>query len=128
MNFWKTALGYVEAPPPTGFDSWEAWLTHFKVPEEEWGDGGSLVDPAGVLPNVGFLKVPEGKVVKNRVHLDLKVSGGRHIDQGLRRERILAMVDRLVALGGSVLHRDEFEGHLDHVVLADPEGNELCLV
>lgn len=128
MEFWKVALGYVEAPPPTGFDSWQAWLTHFKVPEDEWGDGASLVDPDGILPSVGFLKVPEGKVVKNRVHLDLKVSGGRHVEQSLRSERILAMVERLEAIGGTVLYQDEFEGQLDHVVLADPEGNELCLV
>jgi Glyoxalase-like domain len=45
-DFWALALGYVHSPPPAGFRSWEEWLTHHGVPEEEWGtvaprDGGS---------------------------------------------------------------------------------------
>ena len=127
-EFWKVALGYVDAPPPTGWETWEDWARHFEVPEEEWDDGASLVDPDGVLPSIGFLKVPEGKTAKNRLHIDVRVAGGRHVDQSLRRERILAMVDRLVAAGGTVLREDTFQGDLDHVVLADPEGNELCVV
>lgn len=128
LRFWKEALGYVESPPPEGFGSWEEWLRHFEVPEEEWGDGGGLTDPEGRLPDISFLKVPEGKTVKNRIHLDLRVSGGRHVDQEVRRTRIMAHVDRLVAAGATVLREDVFDGHLDHVVMADPEGNELCVV
>ena len=128
MRFWKEALGYVDAPPPEGWDSWEAWLRHFEVPEEEWDDGGVLVDPEGRLPRLSFLKVPEGKSAKNRMHLDLQVSGGRHVDQATRRDRILAHVERLVGAGGSVLQEHEFDGELDHVVMADPEGNEFCVV
>ena len=128
MRFWKEALGYVDPPPPEGFGSWEEWLRHFEVPEDEWGDGGGLTDPDGLLPDISFLKVPEAKTVKNRVHLDLQVSGGRHVDQDVRRTRITAHVDRLVAAGASVLREETFDGHLDHVVMADPEGNELCLV
>ena len=104
------------------------WLRHFDVPEDERGDGGSLTDPEGRLPDISFLKVPEAKTVKNRVHLDLKVSGGRHVDQEVRRTRITAHVERLVAAGASVLREELFDGQLDHVVLADPEGNELCVV
>src|SRR5215212_6396755 len=60
-SFWEVALGYVDAPPPTGWDSWQDWARHFEVPEEELEDGASLVDPDGVLPPIGFLKVPEDK-------------------------------------------------------------------
>jgi glyoxalase superfamily protein len=127
-EFWKVALGYVDAPPPAGWDTWLDWARHFEVPEEELDDGASLVDPDGVQPQIGFLKVPEGKTAKNRLHIDLRVAGGRHIDQSLRRERILAMVERLVAAGGTVQREDMFGEHLDHVVMADPEGNELCVV
>src|SRR5262245_39728278 len=74
-RFWTVALGYVDSPPPEGWDTWEDWLRHFDVPEEEWGDGASLEDPQGVLPSVSFLKVPEPKTAKNRLHLDLQVSG-----------------------------------------------------
>jgi hypothetical protein len=127
-DFWKVALGYVDAPPPTGWASWADWARHFEIPEEEWDDGASLVDPDGVRPPVSLLRVPEGKTVKNRLHLDLRVAGGRHVEPALRRERILAMVDRLVAAGGTVLREDLMHGELDHVVMADPEGNELCVV
>ena len=75
----------------------------------------------------GFLKVPEGKVAKNRLHLDLWVSGGRHVEAGQRDRLIRAMVDRLLAVGGTVLEKVEWESLLDHVVLQDPEGNELCV-
>ncbi len=128
MTFWKEALGYVEPQAPEGWDTWAQWLIDMKVPEEEWGDGGGLDDPEGVLPSLSFLKVPEDKTVKNRLHLDLQVSGGRHLDADLRRERIMAHVERLVAAGATVLQEHVEDGVLDHVVLGDPEGNELCVV
>lgn len=127
-SFWKVALGYVEAPPPEGFDTWEQWLTHFEVPEEERNDGAALADPDGVGPRISFLKVPEAKVAKNRLHIDVQVAGGRHQPWDLRERRIRDMVERLVTAGGSVLTEQEFEGQLDHVVMADPEGNEFCVV
>ncbi|CAA9363962.1 MAG: hypothetical protein AVDCRST_MAG72-2526 [uncultured Nocardioidaceae bacterium] len=126
--FWRLALGYVDAAPPAGWDTWEAWLTHFEVPEEEWDDGATLEDPDGRLPKVSFLKVPEGKVAKNRLHLDLQVAGGRHQPQEVRLGRITETVERLRAAGGTVLREDRFDGALDHVVMADPEGNEFCVV
>jgi len=126
--FWREALGYADATPPRGWDTWEEWLTHFEVPEDEWEDGACLEDPNGRLPRISFLKVPEGKVAKNRLHLDLQVSGGRDQPQDVRRSRITEMVERLVAAGGSVSREDVFDGALDHVVMADPEGNEFCVV
>jgi hypothetical protein len=127
-SFWKVALGYVEAPPPEGFDTWEQWLTHFKVPEQEWDDGAALADPDGVGPRISFLRVPEAKVAKNRLHIDVQVAGGRHQPWDLRERRIRDTVERLVTAGGSVLTEQKFEGQLDHVVMADPEGNEFCVV
>lgn len=126
--FWALALGYVVSPPPEGSDSWEAWLVEQGVPEEEWDDGTYLVDPAGTAPGLSFLRVPEPKSAKNRVHVDLKVSGGRNQPADLRRSRMQTVVDRLVAAGGVVQHLDEQGGKLDHVVMIDPEGNEFCVV
>src|ERR1022692_1855450 len=60
-EFWALALGYVQALPPGDFTSWEEWLTHHGVPEEEWDDGAYLSDPDGVAPSLSFLKVPEPK-------------------------------------------------------------------
>jgi hypothetical protein len=60
-RFWAVALGYIERPPPAGFAGWEAWFAQQGVPEAEWDDGAYLSDPEGVLPNLSFLKVPEGR-------------------------------------------------------------------
>jgi len=75
----------------------------------------AAVDPAGSRPLMLFLPVPEAKTAKNRCHLDL------HTD------RVEPAVDRAVAAGATVLaHHDEVVGRW--VVLADPEGNEFCIV
>jgi hypothetical protein len=72
--------------------------------------------------------VPEPKVVKNRVHLDLGVSGGRQVPLPTRRRRVDAEAERLVGAGATRL-RVLSEEAVDHyaVVMADPEGNEFCL-
>ncbi len=125
--FWGPALGYVEPPPPDGFATWGDWLLHHDVPEEEWDDGAYLADPAGVLPTISFLKVPEGKTAKNRLHMDLKVSGGRSKPQEVREPLIRAAVDRFLAAGATVLRENLMYDKLDGVVMADPEGNEFCV-
>jgi catechol 2,3-dioxygenase-like lactoylglutathione lyase family enzyme len=117
--FWKLALGYRDAPPPSGFDSTEAWLASVGVPEEEWGDGAWLVDPDGAAPRLCLLTVPEGKTAKNRLHLDVRV--------GPDWAAVLAFAERLTAAGASVLRQDDLNGAPHHLVCADPEGNEFCL-
>ena len=74
-EFWATALGYVIQPPPTGFDSWEAWLEAQHIPRELWDSMSAAIDPDGRGPRLLFQKVPEGKTAKNRVHLDVNVGG-----------------------------------------------------
>lgn len=127
-RFWCEALGYVEADPPSGWDTWESWLVDQGVPEEEWNDGANVADPAGVLPGISFLKVPEARTAKNRVHLDLQVAGGRAQPQDVREQRIRAEVERLVAAGARVVQPVEQNGVLDHFWMADPEGNDFCVV
>ena len=97
------------------------------MPRDEWDDGASIVDPDGVGPGISFLKVPEPKTAKNRLHLDLKVSGGRDVDQEVRRSRIMAKVDEVVAAGATIQAEIAVGELLDHVVLLDPEGNEFCV-
>lgn len=127
-RFWALALGYVESPPPEGWETWDAFLTDQGVPREEWDDGAAISDPDGVRPTISFLKVPEPKRAKNRLHLDLKVSGGRHVDADERTRRIEGKVAELVAAGATVQGRDSVDGRLDHVVMLDPEGNEFDVV
>jgi hypothetical protein len=120
--FWKTALGYVDEPPPAPFATREEWLAQLDPPEDDAVDDGAwLCDPDGTGPRLSILKVPEVKTVKNRLHIDVRVPGDGSPDE--RWARIKAEAERLAGAGGSVLA--VFEGH--HVVMADPEGNEFCL-
>lgn len=126
VRFWASALGYVVEVPPAGFDTWIAYWRDVGVPEDELEEGSdSLVDPEGKGPRIWFQKVPEGKVVKNRLHLDLGVSGGRGQPLAVRKERVNAEAERLVAIGATKVRVLETEG-LDHyaVAMKDPEGNE----
>lgn len=129
-KFWALALGYIERPPPAGFASWDEWFAHHSVPEDEWDDAAYLSDPDGVLPNLSFLKVPEGKVVKNRVHLDVQAGGGRETPWETRWPRVEAEVARLTAAGASVVRvvDDESQDRPDHVWMNDPEGNDFCVL
>lgn len=114
--FWCAVLGYVEQPPPPDFDTWEEALDAFGIDRSDPNRAFAIVDPDGVGPRVFFLKVPEGKSVKNRIHLDV------HTDP----DRLHDRADELVALGASrVAAFDEPEGRW--VTLRDPEGNEFCL-
>lgn len=65
-------------------------------------------------PVMMFIKVPESKSVKNRMHLDLSTDD---------RE---AEVARLVELGATVVHQKD-EWGISWTTLADPEGNEFCV-
>lgn len=124
-GFWAQALGYVPAPPPAGFADWTEWLTHYGVPEQEWDDGALLSDPDGIGPDLAFLKVPEPKVVKNRVHIDVQAGGGRdETPWEVRWPRVMDTVRRLTAAGATVISEVEQDGTPDHVLMADPEGNE----
>jgi hypothetical protein len=127
-RFWAAALGYRLQPPPQGFDSWEAFLTSVGVPESEWNSASALVDPDGAGPRLYFQRVPEPKTVKNRVHLDLNVSGGHRVPRAEREERMKAEAARLAELGARELRwqiSEEFDESC--VVMADPEGNEFCV-
>jgi hypothetical protein len=91
-------------------------------------DAAYLTDPDGVRPSISFLRVPESKVVKNRVHLDVSVGGGRQEPWHQRWARVEAAVTRLTDAGATVIGVDPPDGQPDHMVMADPEGNEFCVL
>jgi Glyoxalase-like domain len=125
-QFWATALGYKVQDPPTGFATWEEFLRAQGVPESQWNDASAVVDPDGKGPRIYFQRVPENKIVKNRVHLDVNAGGGRSAPAEERRQRVRDEVDRLVAAGATRVEEREKWG--DHwVVMQDPEGNEFCV-
>ena len=94
--FWGAALGYTVQDVAPGF----SMATH----------------PDGALPNLLFIKVPEPRTVKNRMHMDVSADN---------RE---AEVDRLIGLGATRGETHEMpEYHVKWTVMQDPEGNELCV-
>jgi hypothetical protein len=120
--FWKTALGYIDEPPPAPYTTREEWLAQFDLPEDDSADDGAwLCAPDGTGPRLSILKVPEPKTAKNRLHLDVRVPGHGTAEE--RWARMRAESQRLVDAGGSVV--EVFDGH--HIVMADPEGNEFCV-
>ena len=108
-RFWSEALGYVVPPQAAGQADWAA-----------------CVDPTGVGPRLFFQRVPEGKVAKNRLHLDVRVGTGL-----VGAERLAALeaeCARLLPLGAArvrLLEADEENESC--LVMQDVEGNEFCL-
>jgi Glyoxalase-like domain len=125
-RFWAEALGYKLDDPPAGYQRWEDWLRDQGIPEERWNDASAVVDPDGAGPRIYFQRVPEPKTVKNRVHLDLDVSGGTSVPIERRREQVEAEVERLTGIGATRLRAVEELG-VYWVVLHDPEANEFCV-
>lgn len=123
-DFWQLALGYVIQPPPEGFASWDDWATAMEIPPENWNDARAIVDPDGTGPRIFFQKVPEGKVAKNRLHLDVTVSSAGAPDE--RRRAIEQEADRLQAAGATLVGPVEERGQF-WIVLQDPGGNEFCV-
>ncbi|HKV32305.1 MAG TPA: VOC family protein [Candidatus Dormibacteraeota bacterium] len=122
-NFWAAALHYKIQDPPSGFASWPDFLKAQGIPESEWTSASAVVDPDGAGPRIFFQRVPEGKVVKNRVHLDLNAGGPRGTPHDERRRRVDAEVGRLVQLGARKSRTIEERG--EYVVnMFDLEGNE----
>ena len=129
-RFWAAALRYELQRPPEGYRSWREYWVDVGVPEEETGEGfDAIVDPEGHGPRVWFQQVPESKTVKNRLHFDVLVGGGRSVPLHRRRSRVNVEADRLEALGATVL-RVMDTPEIEHyaIAMADPEGNEFDIV
>lgn len=133
--FWRDVLGYVHPGPPgvelpEGADplaAWDAFLEGVGVPKEERTSRSAIEDPDGHGPRVFFQQVPEDKVAKNRVHLDIRAAPGLRGED--RMAALEAECDRLVALGAARVRRHEPEPPMSagFIVMTDPEGNEFCL-
>jgi len=99
-------------------DFWEpvlGWRRTFDNPDEVVLEPPTGSPQDGVAPDLLFLRVPESKSVKNRLHIDLRPD-----DQAAEVARIEALGARRVDVGQA--------GDVSWVVLADPEGNEFCVL
>ena len=126
-DFWMAALGYRVPAPPAGHATWDDWARAEGIPEDQWNSARALEDPEGVRPRIFLQRVPEPKVAKNRMHVDLNVGGGPGVPLDERRRRVDEEVARLKGLGatderGAIDQRGEY-----WVRMNDPEGNEFCV-
>ena len=110
-RFWAAALGW-EVPEYTEKDY--EWLRSKGIEDVE-DDPAVVANPPGGGTRLLFLKVPEGKAAKNRVHLDVRAT------TSMKEE-----TDRLVGLGATVDRVVEEDGGT-WTVMRDPEGNEFCV-
>ncbi|SDE31655.1 VOC family protein [Auraticoccus monumenti] len=103
-SWWAGVLGYREDPEDPNLPGHEECL---------------VVDP-DTGHQLLFIEVPEEKSVKNRIHLDLRPRTGTRDEE----------LERLLGLGARVLqdHRGLHGPGTGWVVLADPEGNEFCIL
>jgi Glyoxalase-like domain len=107
--FWAAVLGYRVVDSSDGDVEIAPW-------DDEPADLAEQIRRAPIAPTLVFEPVPEGKTVKNRLHIDVSP-----IDRTQEAE-----VERLIALGAR--HVDIGQGEQSWVVLADPEGNEFCVL
>jgi len=118
MNLRIQSVSFDSTEPKVPADFWEKALGWRRIYEVE--DEIVLEPPAGspedgISPDLLFVKVPEGKEIKNRLHLDL-----RPVDQA-------AEVRRLEALGATRVSVGQGDD-VTWVVMADPDGNEFCVL
>ena len=90
------------------------WSEALGLPLQGPEDGEWWIEPGGDSPDILFEQVPEGKTVKDRIHLDLRPD-----DQDAEVKRLISLGARLADIG---------QGEVSWVVMADPEGNEFCVL
>ena len=94
----------------TGVLGWE-------ITEVEGDDYLSIGPADGSTPTIDFLRVPEAKTIKNRLHLDLRADGTTTADE----------IARVESLGATRVDIGQ-DPSVTWTVLADPEGNEFCIL
>jgi catechol 2,3-dioxygenase-like lactoylglutathione lyase family enzyme len=96
---------------PLGTAAFWAEALGSNVDEDSTDDRAFVEAPGWGGPNLWFVRVPEGKTAKNRLHFDLRAPG-----------TVAEEVERLQALGATVVTPGD-----ELVVMRDPEGNEFCV-
>jgi hypothetical protein len=129
--WWAQTLGWEVEPQDEAFI--KAMIAEGHATDEDtitfdgalvWRDGGAIRFPGeigsgahGPHPRMLFQLVPEGKTVKNRMHLDVRIGAADNLDE---------VVAGLTSRGATVLHSGVQGPHI-WITMADPEGNEFCV-
>ncbi|MGX7677521.1 VOC family protein [Jatrophihabitans sp. DSM 45814] len=112
----RIAVIAIDAVQPRRVADFWCGVLGWRVVEED-GSVISLAPPDGAWPTIDVVAVPENKIVKNRLHLDLRADG---LTTSEELERLLALGARYADVGQAA--------DATWVVLSDPEGNEFCLL
>ncbi|WP_457963993.1 VOC family protein [Arthrobacter sp. D1-29] len=118
MNLRIQAVCIDSTNPKVPADFWEkalGWRRTYEVEDEIVLEPPAGSPEDGVSPDLLFLKVPERKEIKNRLHLDLRPE-----DQAAEVKRLQELGARRVSVGQG--------DDVTWVVLADPDGNEFCVL
>jgi hypothetical protein len=126
-DWWAETLGWQVEPQDEAFIRRMISAGHATEAETTrhrgalvWKTGAAIRHPdepeQGPRRRVLFQSVPEGKTVKNRVHLDVRVGA----------DGVEAVVEKLTGRGAAYLHRGE-QGPHHWITMTDPEGNEFCV-
>ncbi len=108
-------MAVIDCAAPLKLAEFWAGATGYAMQDDSTEAWAWLEDPRGTGVEIGFQRVPEPKTVKNRVHLDLHTADEE------------AEAQRIEALGATRLYVSEDPEDI-FIVLADPEGNEFCVV
>ena len=106
----------IDCADPELLSQFWAAVLHYEICDSD-ATTAAIEDPEGLHPSLWFQKVAEGKYAKNRIHFDLDVDEGA----------LEAAVAELRTLGAHEIDLGQGEHHT-WVVMADPEGNEFCVV
>jgi predicted enzyme related to lactoylglutathione lyase len=112
----RIAVICIDAVEPKVVADFWCQVLGWRIVDED-ADGVSIAAPDGAGPTIDVLAVPDGKAVKNRLHLDLRADGTTTSDE---LQRLLDLGARPTDVGQSP--------DSTWVVLSDPEGNEFCLL
>ncbi|MEU0565292.1 VOC family protein [Nonomuraea sp. NPDC005983] len=107
----------IDCADPYKLASWWSAATGLPLGEGDQPGDDEVMLRTEHDPFLLFIRVPEGKSVKNRVHLDVNGTEGRSRDQE---------VERLLGLGATIFD-DRRENGVGWVTMLDPEGNEFCV-
>ena len=98
-SFWRLALGYVEEPPPEGYNSWDEFAAAMDLPSDIGQDLASAIDPHGVGPRLFCERAPEPKADRNRVHVDINIGESGQLPLAERKPKVDALAKTLLDAG-----------------------------
>ena len=113
----RIAVIAIDAIEPRRVADFWCEVLGWRVVEEDPGGAVGIAPSGSQWPTIDVVPVPESKTVKNRLHLDLRADGTTTDEE----------LNRLLALGARAIDVGQPDD-ATWVVLADPEGNEFCLL